>query len=119
MVRTAPSNQKHGKKLGKLVQDVQSHKSPGTPKLLIIRSTDKSEYIFTKDQQNYPLDIGLLLYPVKHLHPNFANVTRKLSKAINNANSVAYKELLCVVSYVLDTKTLGLKIKPTRNSNNS
>ena len=59
----------------------------------------------------------MLLYLVKHLHPNLANMTRELCKANDGANPAAYKELQCVIKYVLDTKNLGLKIKPTGSSN--
>ena len=63
------------------------------------------------------MGVGVLLYLVKHLHPNLANVTRELSKANNGMNPVAYKALLCVIKYVLDTKNLGLNIQLTWNSN--
>ena len=59
----------------------------------------------------------MLLYMVKHSHSNLANMTRELSIANNGANPAAYKEHLCVIRYVIDTKNLGLKIKPTENSN--
>ena len=59
----------------------------------------------------------MLLYLVKQMHPDLANATRKLSKANDGANPVAYKELLHVIKYVLDTTNLGLKIEPTGNSN--
>ena len=58
----------------------------------------------------------MLLYLIKHLRPDLANTTRELSRANDGANPAAYKELLCVIKYVLDTKNLGLKIKPTGNS---
>ena len=58
----------------------------------------------------------MLLYLVKHLHPDLANVTRDLLKANKGVNLAAYKKFL-VIKYVLDTKNLGLKIKPTGNSN--
>ena len=59
----------------------------------------------------------MLLYLLKHSHPNLANATRESSKANDGANPVAYKELLHVIKYVIDTKNLGLKIEPTGNSN--
>ena len=58
----------------------------------------------------------MLLYLVKHLHPNLANATSELSKANDGANPVAYKELLCMIKYVIITKSLVLKIEPTGNS---
>ena len=57
------------------------------------------------------------MYLVKHSCPNLVNATRELSKANNGVNPATYKELLCVNRYVLDMKNLGLKIKPTWNSN--
>ena len=77
----------------------------------------ESKKISTKEQHDYQLGVGMLLYLVKHLHPNLANVTRELSKATDNANSAAYKELLCVIKYVLDANNLGLKIKLIKNTN--
>ena len=55
----------------------------------------------------------MLLYLVKDSCPNLANMTRKLSKANDGTNPVAYKESLCMIKYVIDTKNLGLKIEPT------
>ena len=59
----------------------------------------------------------MLLYLVKHSHPNLANATRELSKENDGLNPAAFKELLCVIKFVLNTKSLGLKIEPTGNSN--
>ena len=58
----------------------------------------------------------MLLYLVKHLRPHLAKATRELSKANDGTNPAAYKELLHVIKYVLGTKNIGLKIKPTGNS---
>ena len=98
------------KKFGKHMQDVWSCKTPGTPKFLIMRPMIDIEKILAKDQQEYWSDVGMLLYLVKHLHPNLANMTRELSKANNGANPAAYNELLHVIMYALDTKNLGIKI---------
>ena len=59
----------------------------------------------------------MLLYLVEHSCPDLANMTRDLSKANDGMNPAAYKELLGVIRYVLDTKNLGLKIKLRGNSN--
>ena len=59
----------------------------------------------------------MLLYMVKHSCPNLANMTGKLSKANDDMNPAAYKELLCEIKYVLDTKNVGLMIEPMENSN--
>ena len=104
-------------KFEKLVNNVWSHKTPGTPKFLIIRPTEDVEKILMEDQQTYQSGVGMLLYLVKHSHPDLANATRELSKANDGANPAAYKELLHVVQYVLDTEMLGLKIELRGNSN--
>ena len=59
----------------------------------------------------------MLLYLVKDSPPNLANVTREMSKSNDSQNSAAYKELLHVIKYVVDTKNLGLKIECIGNSN--
>ena len=82
-----------------------------------MRHTIDSENFFTGDQQEYQLIVSMLLYLLKHLHPDLANVTRKLSKANGGVNPAAKKELLFVFKYVSDTKNLCLKIKPMGNSN--
>ena len=91
------------------VPNVWSHKTPGTPKFLVVRPMIDSEKISTKDQRKYQLGVGMLLYLVKHLHPDLANMTRDLSKVNDGANPAAYKELLCVIKYVLDMKNLVQK----------
>ena len=100
-----------------LVHEVWSHKTLGTPKFLMVRPMEENEKILTEDQQEYQSGVGMLLYLVKHSCPDLANRTRELSKAKNFANPVAYKELLWVIKYVINTKKLGLKIEPMVNSN--
>ena len=104
------------KKFGKLAQNVWSYKTPGMPKFSMVRAMVESKKIFIEDQ-DYQSGIGMLLYLVRHLCPDLANMTRKLSKANNGANPMAYKENLSVIRYVLDMKNLGLKIKSMGNSN--
>ena len=118
MVWTAPSHKKMEKKFGKYMQDVQNNKTPGMSKFFIFKPMVDIEKISTKDQQEYQSGVGMLLYMVKHSCPDVDNTTRKLSKANNGVNPADYKELLHVIKYVLDTKNVGLKIKPTGNSNN-
>ena len=76
----------------------------------------ESEKISVGEQQDYWLSIGMLLYLVKYSHSNLANATRELLKANDSANPAVYKELLCVIRYVLDMN-LGFKIEPMGNSN--
>ena len=73
------------KKYGKCVHDVQSHITLGMPKFLIGRPMVESERNSTEDQWEYWLGVGMLLYLVKHLHPDLVNATRELSKANDGA----------------------------------
>ena len=100
-------------KFGGLVHKVWSHKIRGTHKFLIVRPKEENEKI---NQWDYRLGVGMLLYLVKHLRPNLTNATRELLKVNDSANPTAYKELLCVIKYVMDIQNLGLEIKPTGNS---
>ena len=104
-------------KFGGLFNHIQSYKTPSTPKFLIVRPTEEIKKISIEDQQEYRLDVGMLLYQVKRSCPDLANLTKKPSKAYDGANPVAYKELLHVIKYVINTKNLGLKIEPMENSN--
>ena len=58
----------------------------------------------------------MLSYLVKHSHPDLTNMTRELLKANDGTNPAVYKELLLVIKYVINTKSLGLKIEPMGNS---
>ena len=91
--------------------------TPGMPKFLIVRPLMDREKVSAEDQQEYWLGVGMLLYLVKHSCPNLANIIREHSKAKDDANPAAHKELLWVIKYVLDTKSLGLKVEPMGNSN--
>ena len=57
----------------------------------------------------------MLLYLVKHSRPDIANAVRELSKVLDCSTNGAYKEMLRCIKYVLDTKSLGLKIWPKGN----
>ena len=57
----------------------------------------------------------MLLYLVKHSRPDIAHAVRELSKVLDCSTNGAYKEMLRCIKYVLDTKSLGLKIWPIGN----
>ena len=54
----------------------------------------------------------MLLYLVKYSRPDIANPVRELSKVLDCSTKTAFKELLRMIKYVLDTEDLGLKISP-------
>ena len=54
----------------------------------------------------------MLLYLVKYIRPNIANMTRELSKVNIGVNFAAFCEMLHVIVYLLDTENLVLKLEP-------
>ena len=54
----------------------------------------------------------MLLFLIKHSSPDIANCTRELSKVLDGATESAYKEMLRVIKFVIDTKNWGLHFKP-------
>jgi hypothetical protein len=60
------------------------------------------------DQQlKYRSAVGTLLQFVKHSRPDIANPVRELSKCMDKVTEAAYKEMLRVVKFVLDTRNFG------------
>ena len=96
---------------------MRSTKTPGTPKLRLVHPTHNDDTISNVDQKQYHYGVGMLLYLVKHSHPDFANAVRELSKVLDGAHKAAYKEMHQIIKYVLDTRDLGLKIEPILGSN--
>jgi hypothetical protein len=104
------------KKFGPLVKNFQRYKTPGTPGGSILRNTDMK--IGPEEQKIYRSGVGMLLYLVKHSRPDIANAVRELSKALDGTSPAAYKELMRVLKYVLDTKNLSLKMHPEKQDEN-
>ena len=57
----------------------------------------------------------MLLYLVKHSHPDFGNATRDLSKVMDRAMEAHYKELLRVIKFTLDDKHRVLGMTPKKD----
>ncbi len=68
--------------------------------------------ISKEDQKLYRSGVSILLYLVKHSRPDIANPVRELSKVLDGAKPDAFKEMLCVIKYVLDTRHMGLRMEP-------
>ena len=64
----------------------------------------------------YRSGVGMLLFLVKHSRPDIANAVRELSKMMDGPNEAAMKELKRVIKFVLDTQDYGLKMEPTKVS---
>ena len=62
--------------------------------------------------KTYRSGVGMLLYLVKHTRPDIANGVRELSKALSGPSEAAYKDMLRMVKFVLDTRNLAIKLQP-------
>jgi hypothetical protein len=60
----------------------------------------------------------MLLYLIKYLKPDLANVVRELSKCMDGASLAAYKEMQRVIKFILDTKMHWLKLQPKHEREN-
>ena len=77
----------------------------------------KGEGVLSLEEQTlYRCSVGILLYLVKHIRPDLANATRELSKSMDVANYLCWRELLCIIVYVLKTQKKGIVLKPDRKS---
>ena len=85
--------------------------TPGTPGFMIIRGTDMKR-VSKEEQSKYCMGVGMLLFLIKHSRPDIANSTRELSKVLDGATESAYKEMLRVIKFVVDTKNWGLCFEP-------
>ena len=107
------------KKLEKMfekeITDKHHCSTPGTPGFTIIRGTDM-ERVTKEEQLKYRTGVGMLLFLIKHSRPDIANSTRELSKVLDGATESAYKEMLRVIKFVVDTKcALNRSLKSRTN----
>jgi hypothetical protein len=54
----------------------------------------------------------MLLFLIKYSMRDLANVVRELSKCMDGASHAAYKEMLRVMKFVMNTKQYCLKMQP-------
>jgi hypothetical protein len=103
------------KNFGAEVSTTKSYTSPGTPSFKIVRSTNELEVIKDDLQLRFRSVISILLYLVKHSRPDIANVVRELAKFMDGATLVAYKEMLRVIRFALDTQSFCWKMEPKKD----
>ena len=85
--------------------------TPGTPGQSLIKVDDELK-IDKERQSRYRTGVGMLLYLIKHSRPDLCNAVRELSKCLDGPSECAYKEMLRVIKYVMDTPYKGLRISP-------
>jgi len=92
------------------VKDLQVYKTLGTPGLGTLRNPKTN--VEADKHAVYRSGVGMLLYLVKHTRPDIVNAVRELSKALDCPSPAAYKEMLRVIKFVLDTRSLAIKVAP-------
>ena len=55
------------------------------------------------------------MYLTKHSRPDITNPVRELSKSMDGASMAQVTEMYRVINFVLETKTLGLRMVPIFN----
>ena len=68
-----------------------------TPSFRLMRVKEGEGVLSPQEQTLYRCGIGILLYLVKQTRLDLANTTRELSRAMDVANYVHWKELLRVI----------------------
>ena len=82
---------------------------------LIGGKVDDISKVDEKTQSMYRSGVGTLLYLTKHSRPDITNPVRELSKSMDGASMAQVTEMYRVINFVLETKTLGLRMVPTFN----
>jgi hypothetical protein len=94
------------------VKGLKVFKTPGTPGYIVPRPQEDDPVVSDDLQARYRSSVGMLLYLVKHSRPDISNAVRELTKCMDKASPEAFKEMLRVVKFVLDTRTMGLRLEP-------
>ena len=85
--------------------------TPGTPGFIGGKVDDISK-VDEKTQSMYKSGVGPLLYLTKHSRPDITNPVRELSKSMDGASMAHVTEMYRVINFVLEMKTLGLRMFP-------
>ena len=65
-----------------------------------------------KTQSMYRSGVGTLLCLTKHSRPDITNPLREISKSMDGASMAHVTEMYRVINFVLEMKTLGLRMVP-------
>ena len=101
-------------KFGPLIEKMRhyNYKTPGTPGKIIIRPSADENSLTAEDQKLYRSGVGTLLQFSGKTRPDLANPVRELSKCMDRATPAAFKEMLRIICYLIQTKDHGFKIAP-------
>ena len=110
--------QKLQEKFKEETKDKGSFGTPRTPSFRIIRLSELVDYVSKEEQSKYRTGVGMLLFLVKHTRPDIANCTRELSKVLDKATVSAYKEMIRIIKFILDTSDYRLRFQPKPSIHN-
>ena len=99
------------KQFGERVAMKEMTITPGTPGFIGGKVIDISK-VDEKTQSMYRSRVGTLLYLTKHSRPDITNPVRELSKSMDGASMAHVTEMYRVINFVLEMKTLGLRMVP-------
>ena len=102
-------------KFGDMVKGMKTYQAPGTPGQGLVLAKDEDSKIDGERHALYRTCVGSLLYCIKHSRPEISNAVREFSKCLSGPNEAAFKEMLRVIKYVLDTPDIGLKLQPVKS----
>ena len=85
--------------------------TPGTPGFIGGKVDDISK-VEEKTHSMYRSGVGTLLYLTKHSRPDITIPVRELSKSMDGASMAHVTEMYRVINFVLEMKTLGLRMVP-------
>ena len=100
------------KQFGKRVAKKKMTITPGIPGCIGGKVDDISK-VGEKTQSMYSSGVGTLLYLTKHSRPDITNPVKELSKSMDGASMAHVTEMYRLIDFVLETKTLGLRMVPT------
>ena len=99
------------KQFGEKVANKKMAIAPGTPGF-IGGKVDNISKVDEKTQSMYRSGVRTLLYLTKHSRPDITNPVRELLKSMDGASMAHVTEIHRVINFVLEMKTLGLRMMP-------
>ena len=102
------------KQFGQRVAKKKMTVTPGTAGF-IGGEVDDISRVDEKTQSMYRSGAGALLYLTKYSRPDITNPVRELSKSMDGASMAQVTEMYRAINFVLETKTLGLRMVPIFN----
>ena len=99
------------KQFGEKVAKKEMTITPGTPRFIGGKVDDISK-VDEKTQSMYRSRVGTLLYLTEHSRPDITNPVREVLKSMDGASMAHVTEMYRVINFVLEMKTLGLRMVP-------